>query len=153
MITILKAAVAYLIVLFVIRFIGRRTVSGQAPLDMVVLFMFSGMANGAVMGGEHSFTGAMSAMTTVGMMHVAVSWLKLRFVWIERILDGTPIVVFREGEYDERQMRRLRMQQADLRTAARQKGLDDLDQIAVAIVERDGKISIIQAKDLQAKAA
>lgn len=148
MITILKAAVAYLIVLLVIRLIGRRTVSAQSPLDMMVLFMFSGMANGAVMGGEHSFVGAISAMVTVGLMHVSVSWLKLRFVWIERLLDGTPIVVFRDGDYDETQMRRLRMQQADLRTAARQKGLEDLDQIAVAIVERDGKISIIQTKEV-----
>ena len=38
------------------------------------------------------------------------------------------------------------MQQADIRTAARQQGLDDLDDIAVAIVERDGKISIIKTE-------
>lgn len=36
------------------------------------------------------------------------------------------------------------MQQADIRTAARQQGLDDLDTVAVGIVERDGKVSIIE---------
>lgn len=142
--TVLKAAAAYLLVLFVIRLIGRRTASQQAPIDMVVLFMFGGMSVSAVLGDDRSFTGAMSALFTVGLMHVAVSWLKMRFVWLERVIDGTPIVVFRDGRWDEPLMRRLRLQQADVRTATRQQGLDDLDDVAVAIVERDGKISVIE---------
>lgn len=142
--TVLKAAAAYLIVLFVIRLVGRRTASQQAPIDMVVLFLFGGLSVSAILGDDHSFTGAMSALFTVGLMHVSVSWLKLRFVWFERIVDGTPIVVYRDGDWDEGRMRQLRMQQADVRTAARQQGLDDLEKVAVAIVERDGKVSVIE---------
>ncbi|KMO24399.1 hypothetical protein QR79_11860 [Methylobacterium indicum] len=142
--TVLKAAAAYIIVLFVIRLIGRRTASQQAPIDMVVLFLFGGLSVSAVLGDDRSFVGAMSALFTVGLMHVAVSWLKLRSVWFERIVDGTPIVVFRDGRWNETAMRRLRMQQADIRTAARQEKLDDLDKVAVAIVERDGTVSILE---------
>jgi uncharacterized membrane protein YcaP (DUF421 family) len=142
--TVFKAAAAYLLVLFVIRLIGRRTASQQAPIDMVVLFLFGGMSVSAVLGEDKSFVGAMSAVFTVGLMHVFVSWLKLRSVWFERVVDGTPIVVFRDGDWNETAMRRLRMQQADIRTAARQQGLDDLDAVAAAIVERDGKVSIIE---------
>ncbi|MFH6781824.1 MULTISPECIES: DUF421 domain-containing protein [Methylobacterium] len=142
--TVLKAAAAYVIVLFVIRLIGRRTASQQAPIDMVVLFLFGGLSVSAVLGDDRSFVGAMSALFTVGLMHVAVSWLKLRFVWFERVVDGTPIVVFRDGRWNETAMRRLRMQQADIRTAARQQKLDDLDWVAAAIVERDGTVSILE---------
>ena len=142
--TVLKAAAAYIIVLFVIRLIGRRTASQQAPIDMVVLFLFGGLSVSAVLGDDRSFVGAMSALFTVGLMHVAVSWLKLRFVWFERIVDGTPIVVFRDGRWNETAMRRLRMQQADIRTAARQEKLDDLDKVAVAVVERDDTVSILE---------
>ena len=113
-------------------------------MDMVVLFLFGGLTVSAVLGEDHSFFSAMSALFTVGLMHVAVSWLKLRFVWLERVLDGTPIVVLRSGQWSEGNMRRLRLQQADVRTAARQQGLDDLDKVAVAIVERDGTLSILQ---------
>lgn len=143
---VIKAALAYLIVLLVIRIIGRRTASQQAPMDMVVLFLFGGMTVSAVLGEDHSFFSAMSALFTVGLLHVCVSWLKLRFVWLERVLDGTPIVVFRDGVWNEGAMRRLRLQQADLRTAARQQGLDDLADIAVAIVERDGTLSVIEKR-------
>lgn len=142
--TVFKAALAYLVVTIVLRIIGRRTASQQAPMDMVVLFLFGGLSVSAVLGEDHSFFGAMSALFTVGMMHVSVSWLKIRFVWLERLLDGTPVVVLHDGQWTEQAMRRLRLQQADIRTAARQRGLDDMDQVKVSIVERDGTISIVE---------
>ena len=90
-----------------IRLIGRRTASQQAPIYMVVLFLFGGLSVSAVLGDDHSFTGAMSALLTVGLMHVAVSWLKLRFIGFERIVDGTPIVVYRDGVWDEARLRQI----------------------------------------------
>lgn len=141
--TVLKAAVAYLVVLFAMRLIGRRTASQAAPFDMVVLFLFGGMTTAAILGEDRSFTAAMTGIFTVGLMHVLVSWLKLRSQFFERIVDGTPIVVFEEGRWSESEMRKLRMQEADIRTAMRQQGIIEMDAIRYAIIERDGKISII----------
>ncbi len=143
MATVLKAAVAYLVILFTIRLIGRRTASQAAPLDMVVLFLFGAMTGAAILGEDRSFTAAMTSVFTVGLMHVLVGWLKLKSLLIERIVDGTPIVVYDEGSWSEDKMRKMRMQEADVRTAIRQQGLNDLDAIRYAIVERDGTISII----------
>jgi len=141
--TVLKAAAAYLVVLFAMRLIGRRTASQAAPLDMVVLFLFGGMTTAAILGEDRSFTAAMTGLFTVGLMHVLVSWLKLRSVMFERIVDGTPIVVYDEGRWSEDPMRKLRMQEADIRTAMRQQGMIDMDDMRYAIIERDGTISII----------
>jgi len=145
--TVLKAAAAYLVVLFAMRLIGRRTASQQAPFDMVVLFLFGGMTTTAILGEDRSFTAAMTGIFTVGLMHVVVSWLKLRSVLFERIVDGTPIVVFEEGRWSEDQMRKLRMQEADIRTAMRQQGLIEMDAVRYAIIERDGTISIIPMEE------
>ena len=143
MATVLKAAAAYLVILFAMRLIGRRTASQQAPFDIVVLFLFGGMTTAAILGEDRSFTAAMTGIFTVGLMHVLVSWLKLRLVTFERIVDGTPIVVFDEGRWSEDQMAKLRMQEADIRTAMRQEGLIEMDAVRYAIIERDGTISII----------
>jgi len=141
--TVLKAAVAYFILLFAMRLIGRRTASQAAPLDMVVLFLFGAMMGAAILGEDRSFTAAMTGIFTVGLMHVLTGWLKLRSRLFERIVDGTPIIVFEEGRLVEDQMRRLRMQEADIRTAMRQEGMIEMDEMRYAIVERDGTISII----------
>ena len=76
-------------------------------------------------------------------MHVLVDWLKLKSQLFERIVDGTPIVVFEEGHWSEEQMRELRMQEADIRTAMRQQGMIETDAVRYATIERDGKVSII----------
>jgi len=141
--TVLKAAVAYFILLFAMRLIGRRTASQAAPLDMVVLFLFGAMTGAAILGEDRSFIAAMTGIFTVGLMHVLTGWLKLRSRLFERIVDGTPIIVFEEGRLVEDQMRRLRMQEADIRTAMRQEGMIEMDEMRYAIVERDGTISII----------
>ena len=151
MATVLKAAAAYLVVLFAMRLIGRRTASQQAPFDMVVLFLFGGMTTAAILGENWSFsdgrsasgTAAMTGIFTVGLMHVLMSWLKLKSVLLERIIDGTPVVVFEDGRWSEDQMRKLRMQEADIRTAMRQQGMIEMDDMRYVIIERDNTISII----------
>lgn len=147
MTTVLKAAAAYLVVLFAMRLIGRRTASQQAPFDMVVLFLFGGLTTTAILGEDRSFTAAMTGIFTVGLMHLLVGWLKLKSVLLERIVDGTPIVVFDKGRWSEGEMRKLRMQQADIRTAMRQQGMIEEGRMRYAIVERDGTISIIPRED------
>jgi uncharacterized membrane protein YcaP (DUF421 family) len=141
--TVFKAAAAYLVVLFAMRLIGRRTASQQAPFDMVVLFLFGGMTTAAILGEDRSFTAAMTGIFTVGLMHVLVGWLKLKSVLVERIVDGTPSVVFDEGRWSDSEMKKLRMQEADVRTAMRQQGMIEEDAMRYAIIERDGTISII----------
>jgi len=101
------------------------------------------MTGSAILGEDRSFTAAMTSVFTVGLMHVLVGWLKLKSTLIERIVDGTPIVVLDEGRWSEDQMRKLRMQEADIRTAMRQQGMIEMDAVRYAIVERDGTISII----------
>ena len=61
-----------------------------------------------------------------------------------RIVDGTPVVVFENGDFNRRRMRRLRLTQQDIMAAARQRGLMQLEQVRYAVAERDGKISIVE---------
>ncbi len=143
MAVVLRAAVAYWLLLFAVRLIGRRTASQMAPFDLVVLFLFAGTTITAVLADDRSMVAAMSAVFTIGLMHVAASELKSRFDWFGRLIDGTPVVVFQGGHFDERWMRRLRLDRQDVMTAARQHGLQRLEQVRYAVAERDGKISIV----------
>jgi hypothetical protein len=70
---VLRAAAGYFILLFAVRLIGRRTASRMAPFDLVLLFLFGGITIGAVVGEDHSLVGAISAVFTIGLMHILVS--------------------------------------------------------------------------------
>jgi uncharacterized membrane protein YcaP (DUF421 family) len=144
---IIRAAAAYWILLFAVRLIGRRTASMMAPFDLIVLFMFAGVTITAVLADDHSMVGAFSAISAIGLMHVLVSTLKARFTWFERLVDGTPVVVFEHGHFIDDRMRKLRLGEQDIMAAARQRGLQRLAQVRYAVAERDGKISIIEQSE------
>ena len=143
MAVIVRAAAAYLILLFAVRLIGRRTAANMAPFDFAVLFLFGGSLISAVLADDRSMTAAASAVFTIGLMHIAVSTLKRWSPALGRVVDGTPVVVYERGEWHQKRMRGLRMLESDVMAAVRQKGLMRLDQVRYAVVERDGKVSII----------
>ena len=116
----------------------------MAPFDLVVLFLFAGCMITSVLGEDHSFTAAYSAVCTIGLMHLLVSWLKARSDRIGRLIDGAPVVIFEHGAWRDDRMRSLRIEKQDVMAAARQRGLERLEQVRYAVVERDGKVSIIE---------
>ncbi len=140
---IIRAAVAYLVLLLAVRLIGRRMASMMAPFDIVVLFLFGGALMAAVLADDHSMVAAVSVVFSIGLMHVTVSALKRHFSWFGRLVDGTPVIVFEKGEWHQDRMRGLRILESDIMAAARQKGLMRLEQVRYAVIERDGKVSII----------
>ena len=144
---VIRAACAYLALLFAVRLIGRRTASMNAPFDQVVLFLFAGATITAVLGDDHSFTAAVSTIFSIGLMHTLVATLKRWSPRFGRIVDGTPVVVYERGEWRQDRMRSLRMLEQDVMTAVRQKGLMRLEQVRYAVVERDGKVSIVPEED------
>ncbi len=140
---ILRAAAAYLLLLAMVRLVGRRTASQLAPFDLVVLFLFGGITITAVIGEDHSMVASLTALATIGLLHVGVSWLKARSPWFGRLVDGTPIVIYEDGHWHRERMRALRVLEADVMAAVRQRGLMRLDQVRYAVAERDGKVSIV----------
>ena len=144
---IIRAALTYLVLLFAVRLIGRRMASMMAPFDIVVLFLFGGALMAAVLGDDHSMVAAISVVFSIGLMHVMVTTLKSWSPWFGRLVDGTPVIIYERGEWRQERMRALRMLESDVMAAVRQKGLMRLEQVRYAIVERDGKVSIIPEGD------
>ncbi|HYP07915.1 MAG TPA: YetF domain-containing protein, partial [Bryobacteraceae bacterium] len=69
---------------------------------------------------------------------------KQRSELVERLVDGTPILVYADGRWIEESMDMVRVQREDVRASARGEGIDDFEKVRYAIVERNGSISIIK---------
>jgi uncharacterized membrane protein YcaP (DUF421 family) len=79
-------------------------------------------------------------------MHNLVSWLRFRFPIVGLIVDGTPLVAFKQGEAQTEIIHKMRRADEDLMAAARVKGLKTASQIKYAILERNGAISVIKGE-------
>jgi uncharacterized membrane protein YcaP (DUF421 family) len=98
-----------------------------------------------MVGDEASLTNAMVQIATVALLHYALVLLRRKSPVFARAVDGTPLVLLSNGRWHTETLRRMRILDEDVMTAARDKGLTTLDQVKYAILERNGEISIIQA--------
>jgi uncharacterized membrane protein YcaP (DUF421 family) len=145
--TILRATVAYWSLLFTLRVIGRRAVNQMTPFEFILLFLIGGMTIQAVVYDDRSLTNALLAVLTIAMNHVLVAWLKENSVTFRKLADGTPIIIVENGKWHRERMHRMRLQQQDVMSVARQGGVLRLEEIDTAVVERNGSISIYKRQD------
>jgi uncharacterized membrane protein YcaP (DUF421 family) len=100
-----------------------------------------------MVGDDRSLTNALCTIATIAVTHFVLSWLKQVSPAIGRIIDGTPLVLLEKGQWRTEAMANMRMQDSEVMATARNEGLKTLDDIEYAILERNGEISIIPAKE------
>ena len=147
MYTIAHAIVGYFFLLLIVRLLSRRPGAQMTPFEFVLVFLIGGVIILATVGDDHSETNAVCAVLTVGLMHRVVSWLKSRFPKFGAVMDGTPLMLLQEGQWQTETMQKMRLQDTDIMAAARSKGVKTLAAIKYAILERNGAISIIKADE------
>jgi uncharacterized membrane protein YcaP (DUF421 family) len=144
MATIIHAVVGYLFLLLVVRVLSRRP-GGQLTLfEFVIVFLIGGVIILSTVGKDRSVTNCATAILTVGLMHWTVSGLKSRFPRLGAIVDGTPLTLLKNGEWQNEVMHGMKIDPEDIMAAARTKGVSSIHDVAYAILERNGAISIIK---------
>lgn len=142
--TILHAVIGYFLLLLVVRVLTRRP-GGQMTLgDFVLVFLMGGVIILSTVGNDRSLTNCTCGVITVGLLHRIVSYAKTHSPRLGAIIDGTPVVVMKNGEWQQDPADSLSVGRTDLEAAARASGLRSVDEVDYAVVERNGGISIIK---------
>jgi uncharacterized membrane protein YcaP (DUF421 family) len=97
----------------------------------------------AVTQSDYSVTGAILAVSTFGVLTVVVSYLNWRFPRVRPILEGEPVIVLQDGQPVVRNLKRNRITVEELAEAAREQSIGSLDEVAWAVLENSGQITII----------
>lgn len=149
--SVIRGLVVYVFLLLIFRIAGKRTLSENTNFDLVLLLIISETTQQAMVDNDHSITnGFLLIMTLIGA-GIGLSLLKQRFPTLEKWLDGTPLVIIENGKVLRDRMDKTRVEEADILEAARAlRGLERLDQIKYAIVERNGDITIVPAEGSKA---
>lgn len=134
----------YLFLLVLLRVSGNRQFSELTSFDIVLLLMIAEATQQAMIGDDFSVTaGAIVIITLVGI-DIALSHIKQWSSRADLLLDGVPVLLVDHGNYLRGNMRRERVDEEDILAAAREmQGLESIDQVKFAVLERAGHISII----------
>lgn len=144
---VLRAFALYFFLLLIFRISGKRTFAQVTPFDFVLLLIISETTQQGLLGDDFSITNAFLLITTLIGIDIGFSLLKGRFPVVAKFAEGFPVIVVEHGKLVRERMRRARIDEGDILLAAReQHGLERLEQIKYAVLERNGGISIIPAE-------
>ena len=141
--TILHTALMYLVLLSIFALFGKRSLSEVTLFDLVILLILSEVT-GEVLLGEQSVTAATLSVVTLLTLSWAFDVLTFRSKRFDKLLNDSPTLLLERGRVIEERAREFRVDEDDILQEARSsQGLERLDQIKYAVLERDGQISII----------
>lgn len=142
---VIRAVVAYVFIIVLLRVTGRRELSSMGPTDLLLLVVIGDLIQNGVTQSDMSVTGITIAVSTFALLSVASSFLVYKSKRARRIIEGTPIIVVQNGELVEPNLRAQRMTLDDVMEAARAQQIERLDQIKWAVLESNGSLSFVQS--------
>ena len=144
---VLRALVVYVFVMVLVRVSGKRAVGQFTPFDMVLLILIGNAVQNGINGGDNSLTGALIMATTLIVLNYGVALATSRNARLERIVEGVPVVLARNGQLFEGVLRRELVSREDFREALRMNGVDDVAEVELALLETNGSISVVKKRD------
>jgi uncharacterized membrane protein YcaP (DUF421 family) len=143
LLTATRAVAVYFLMLIVIRALGKRTVGNFAAFDLIVALMLGEVVDEIIFG-DVSFLKGTVAVAVIAGAQATNSWLTWWGHGIDRVLEGTPTPIVRDGQLLEDGMRKERMNGKDVVAHLRGQGIQDLREVKLAVVEDDGSVSVLR---------
>lgn len=140
---VLRAVAIYVLVIVLIRMSGKRAVGQFTPFDLVLLILLGNAVQNGINGGDNSLTGAGIMATTLITLNYCVAWLTARSARAERIVEGAPVVIARNGKLFEKVLRRQLISCSDFEEALRMNNIEDVSEVEIALLETNGSISVV----------
>jgi uncharacterized membrane protein YcaP (DUF421 family) len=138
-----RALAVYVLMLIVIRALGKRTVGNFSAFDLLVALMLGELVDEIIYGDVQFLQGTV-AIVAIGAVAYADSWLVYANKRMEAVIEGKPTVVVRDGEFVRDGMRSERMNETDVLGHLRSQGIQDMREVHLAVVEHDGSVSVLK---------
>jgi uncharacterized membrane protein YcaP (DUF421 family) len=136
----------YAILWVVFRIAGRRTLAEITTFDFILLLIIGDATQQALVGNDFSITTAALVIVTLVLLDLLMGRLAIRGGGLRRIIESAPVIVVDRGKALNDVLRDEGVDLDEVMMAAREKhGLEKLDDVKYAIVERHGGISIVPA--------
>jgi uncharacterized membrane protein YcaP (DUF421 family) len=140
---ILRAGVVYLALLAMVRVSGKRTVGQFTPFDLVVVMLLSEAVSGSINAQDDSLPGGLIAAATLVALDVLIAVASARSRRFDAVMQGSPVLVGRDGVIYDEVLKRQRVPRGDVEKALRDADCE-IEDMRMAILEADGDINIMK---------
>ena len=141
---VLVRSLASLAVLFLTtKLIGKKQVSELSMFDYVIGISIGNFAAEMILNTEVNFFSGLIAVIIFGLISYFVSYITLKSIKLRKFFMGTPTILIQNGKLIEKNLKKVKFDVNDLLEECRGSGYFDLTQIEYALLEANGKLSIL----------
>jgi uncharacterized membrane protein YcaP (DUF421 family) len=139
---VLRGSLVYLVLFLLFRFSGKRQAGQMTPFDLLLLLIISNAVQNAMVGSDTSLPGGLLVAAVLILWNQLLGWITSRSRRVEALVDGRPEVLVHNGQVFTDVLARNRLSLEELRSALRREGCFDLNEVAFAVLETNGAISV-----------
>jgi uncharacterized membrane protein YcaP (DUF421 family) len=143
---VFRAAVGFCFLVLLMRLIGRRELSSMEPFDLILLIVLGDLIQQGVTQSDYSLTGLILTGGTFAVLAVGLSFAVYKFPRLRPVLEDEPLIVVRDGNVVEKNLKRERITAEEVAAEARMQQIASLEDVEWAVLETSGRISFIPKK-------
>ncbi|WP_448101237.1 DUF421 domain-containing protein [Luteibacter jiangsuensis] len=139
-----RGVLTYLGLLTLMRMSGKRSFGEMSAFDLLVLVLAGGTLRTAIIGDDHTYLGAFIGVASILLTNKVLAWICVRSPRFNRLVEGLPAVLVRDGRRDTDELRRQALPEAAFNRALHAAGMEHEGSVAIARLEPNGKITFIR---------
>jgi uncharacterized membrane protein YcaP (DUF421 family) len=134
---------AYLALILLLRFSGKRTLAKFNAFDLIVTVAFGSTLSAALLSPDLALTEVIAAFALLVLLQFAITWSAVRWTAVDRMVKAEPQLLYHRGEFLRGPMRRERVTEGEVLAAIRSQGYGTDGPVEAVVLETDGTISVI----------
>lgn len=147
--TVLRTIILYIVVTVAIRLMGKRQIGDMQPNELVITLLISEIAAIPLQDTEQPMFIGLAAIFVLVFLEIVISILAMKSFCMRKLLNGQSVVVIKNGVIDQQAMRNVRMTVVDLIEQLRGQDVFNIEDVAFAVLEVNGNLSVLLKKDAQ----
>lgn len=139
---LLQIVILYVLVMLSLRLMGKREIGQLSVFDFVVSVMIAELSTLPMEDTKVSIFRSIIAIAALVVLQIFVAWLSLHSHRFRHLVEGEPSVLVEHGRINDVEMKRTRYSMHDLLMQMREKGVGNVADVELAILETSGKLSV-----------
>ena len=141
---IFKTLVLYFFIVIVYRIMGKKEVGKLSIIDLIVSILIAELAAISIEQYDSSIMISIIPILCLVIIEVLFSYIGLKSSKFKKIIEGSPVVIIKNGKLNFDAMRKLRYGLDDLISQLREQGIKSIEEVNYAVIENNGKLSIFE---------
>lgn len=144
LITFVRSIILYIIVLIVMRLMGKREIGQLQPFELAISIMIADLASIPMTETGIPITRGIIPILGLLVMHLTISIINLKSIRAREVICGKPRILIYRGKIDEQALKKERFTINELEERLRGNNIVNIGDVEYAILETSGQITVVQ---------